>query len=117
PVPLHDLDRRGLPGAVRSEKGEDLPVTDLDVDPANHLVLAVGLAQPANTDNRRTNVRLPIACATRLKTSVRVLSEAFVSGRTRRNPRPRAQSCLGVRVLPCSPPYRDSDGRASRACR
>src|SRR5262249_23092097 len=41
--PLQGRNRRGLPGPVRAEEGEDLPGTDLQVDTAYGANLAVGL--------------------------------------------------------------------------
>ena len=55
PVPLEDLDGRRLPGAVGTEEREHLAVPDLEVDPAHDLLVAVGLAQPADVD--RESVR------------------------------------------------------------
>src|SRR5581483_1532743 len=47
-VALEDLDGRRLAGAVRAEQAEHLAGTDLEVDPAHRLVLAVALAQTAH---------------------------------------------------------------------
>jgi len=40
-VPLEDLDRRRLTGAVRAEQAEHLSTRDLEADTANHLDPAV----------------------------------------------------------------------------
>ena len=45
PVALEDLDDRRLAGAVRAEQPEDGAARDLEVDPPNRLVVAVGLSQ------------------------------------------------------------------------
>ena len=49
-VPLEDLHRRGLAGAVGPEQPEHLAAAHLDVDPAHGLVLAVALVQVAHLD-------------------------------------------------------------------
>src|ERR1019366_3876723 len=51
-VALEDLDRRRLARTVGPEKRKHLSRVDLEVDPANNLVLAIGLAQPADGDRR-----------------------------------------------------------------
>ena len=49
-IALEDLDRGRLAGAVGPEEGEDLAGLDLEVDAANGLDSAVGLAQPGRVD-------------------------------------------------------------------
>ena len=49
-VTLEDLDRRRLAGAVGPEQPEHLAAAHLEVDPADRLELAVGLAQAADLD-------------------------------------------------------------------
>src|SRR4029077_4433186 len=51
-VALEDLDRRRLPGAVRTEQAEYLARLDLEVDAAQCLVRAVRLVQVADRDRR-----------------------------------------------------------------
>src|SRR4051794_36415845 len=51
PVALQDLHRGRLSGAVRPQEGEDLGARDLEVDAANRLQLAVGLAQATHADH------------------------------------------------------------------
>jgi hypothetical protein len=55
-IPLQNLNRRGLPSPIGPEEGEHLPSGDLKVDPANHLLLAIGLTQPVNMDDRLTHI-------------------------------------------------------------
>ena len=49
-VALEDLDGRRLARAVRAEQAEDLALLDREGDPADGLLVAVGLAQPADVD-------------------------------------------------------------------
>ena len=53
PVPLQDLDRGRLAGAVRAEETEDLALCDLEADPADRLVVTVGLPQAVDGDRSR----------------------------------------------------------------
>src|SRR3954452_4831068 len=50
PVALEDLGRRRLPRAVRAEQPEDLARRDLEVDPADGVMVAVALVQVADED-------------------------------------------------------------------
>src|SRR4029453_6809262 len=50
PIPLEDLDRGGLAGAVRPEQGEDLTGLDGQVDPGNGLDISVRLAELRDDD-------------------------------------------------------------------
>src|SRR5216684_380474 len=49
-VPLEDLDRRRLAGAVGAEEAEDLADGDVEVDAPHGLVVPVGLVQVANVN-------------------------------------------------------------------
>jgi hypothetical protein len=50
PVPLEDLDRRRLAGAVRAEEPEDLAGAHLEVDPRNRLDTVVRLHEALDAD-------------------------------------------------------------------
>jgi hypothetical protein len=52
PEPFEDLNRRGLPCAVRAEEGEDLSPSHLEIDARDRLVTAVALNQAAHADHR-----------------------------------------------------------------
>ena len=49
-VAFEDLDRRRLPGAVRTEQGEHLALRDLETDPLDRLDRSVRLAQSGDRD-------------------------------------------------------------------
>src|SRR5262249_1180829 len=70
-VPLEDLHRRRLAGAVRAEKTEDLALLDREVDPPHRLEAPVGLAQAAHLDRRHRPTSLDAwrASATSWRTS------------------------------------------------
>jgi hypothetical protein len=55
PVALEDLDGRRLARAVRAEQPEDLAVLDREVDPAERLVIAVGLREAADRDRAQSS--------------------------------------------------------------
>ena len=58
---LEDLDGRRLAGAVGPEEREDLAAADLEVDPADGLVVAVALVQRPDRDDRLAG-RRPRLC-------------------------------------------------------
>jgi hypothetical protein len=49
---FEDLERRGFTRAVRTEEGEDLSPSHLDIDPRDRLVPAIALHQAAYADHQ-----------------------------------------------------------------
>jgi len=84
---LQDFDRRRLAGPVGAEEGEDLAAPDLQVDPADRLVVVVALAQPADRDDR---VRHCIHGVAHRRGAPALISHAIGITSTSRIPAPQA---------------------------
>ena len=102
-VALEDLDGRRLARAVGAEEAEHLAAGDVEVDPADRVDVAVGLAQVADEDGR--GARSPSRAMTRGPHPYLhrgCAARASTSGRTRRGcswPKPRATAACAS----CSP--------------